>query len=66
MAAFATGVNAFLSSPLAIKTIGPNPTTTRGVGTNVYTHPREPRIIYPSGRYIVVKNINVCFLKVFF
>lgn len=56
MAAF--GANAFLSSPFLEKNIGPNPQTTRGAATHVYAHPKEPRIIYPSGNFIVVKNIE--------
>jgi hypothetical protein len=41
------------------KNIGPNPQTTRGAATHVYAHPKEPRIIYPSGNFIVVKNVEV-------
>jgi hypothetical protein len=48
-----------LCSLSAEKNIGPNPQTTRGATTHVYAHPREPRIIYPSGNFIVVKNIEV-------
>eukprot|EP00603_Paraphysomonas_imperforata_P006889 CAMPEP_0114434756 /NCGR_PEP_ID=MMETSP0103-20121206/12444_1 /TAXON_ID=37642 ORGANISM="Paraphysomonas imperforata, Strain PA2" /NCGR_SAMPLE_ID=MMETSP0103 /ASSEMBLY_ACC=CAM_ASM_000201 /LENGTH=632 /DNA_ID=CAMNT_0001604691 /DNA_START=25 /DNA_END=1923 /DNA_ORIENTATION=- len=60
MAAFGSsvGANSFLSSPFLEKSIGPNPQTTRGATTHVYAHPREPRIIYPSGNFIVVKNIE--------
>lgn len=58
MAAFNAGANCFLSNPLAEKTIGPNPSTTRGVATFINLHPTEPKIIYPSGKFIVVKNIN--------
>ena len=41
------------------KNVGPNPQTTRGATTHVYAHPKEPRIIYPSGNFIVVKNVEV-------
>lgn len=58
MSAFNAGANCFLGNPLAEKTIGPNPTTIRGVSSHINIHPREPKIIYPSGKYIVVKNIN--------
>mmetsp|Transcript_25474 Transcript_25474/g.37581 ORF Transcript_25474/g.37581 Transcript_25474/m.37581 type:complete len:625 (+) Transcript_25474:69-1943(+) len=58
MSAFASGANAFLSSPFLEKTIGPNPSTVRGSTTHIYAHPREPRIIYPSGKYIIVKNLE--------
>jgi WD40 repeat protein len=56
MASF--GANAFLSSPYLERSIGPNPQTTRGATTHVNAHPKEPRIIYPSGNFIVVKNIE--------
>lgn len=36
----------------------PNPSTTRGAGIQVYAHPREPRIIYASGKYVVVRNLE--------
>ena len=39
------------------KLIAPNPTTSRGQGVHVYAHPKEPRIIYPSGRYVIVKSL---------
>ena len=48
-----------ISSLLIEKNIGPNPQTTRGAATHVYAHPKEPRIIYPSGNFIVVKNMEV-------
>ena len=39
------------------KIFGPNPTTSRGVALHVYAHPKEPKIIYPSGKYVVVKSL---------
>jgi WD repeat-containing protein 1 (actin-interacting protein 1) len=73
MAAFNAGANCFLSNPCAEKTLGPNPSTTRGVPLFINLHPREPKMIYPrylfhqtplplltllSGKFIVVKNID--------
>ena len=37
--------------------LGPNPTTSRGVALHVYAHPKEPKIIYPRGKYVVVKSL---------
>lgn len=51
MAAFNAGANCFLGNPLAEKTIGPNPTTIRGVTSHINIHPREPKIIYPRSFY---------------
>jgi hypothetical protein len=56
MASFASGVNAFLSSPLADKIVGPNPTTTRGCAIHINFHPTQPKIIYPSGKFIIIKT----------
>jgi hypothetical protein len=58
MASFASGVNAFLSSPLADKIVGPNPTTTRGCAIHINFHPTQPKIIYPSGKFIIIKNLE--------
>jgi hypothetical protein len=43
------GADAFLSSKFVEKTLGPNPSTTRGAGFHINAHPKESRIIYPSG-----------------
>lgn len=42
---------------IADKILGPNPATARGAALHVYAHPREPKIIYPSGKYVVVKSL---------
>ena len=47
------------------KTIGPNPSTVRGAALHVNAHPRENRIIYPSGKFIIVRSLddpNDCFI----
>lgn len=59
MASFGSaGANAFLKHPFLVNVEGPNPVTTRGQPTVVGYHPREPRILYPSGRFIVVRNLE--------
>ena len=52
------GANCFLNSPYKEKIFGPNPSTTRGEGTQVSFHPKENSIVYPSGRYIIFKNLD--------
>lgn len=57
MSGFASvGANAFLSSPHVEKILAPNPTTERGQPLKVNVHPTLPLLIYPSGKYVVVKN----------
>lgn len=36
----------------------PNPSTERGDSFHLGTHPKEPKIIYPSGKFIVVRDMN--------
>jgi hypothetical protein len=43
------GADAFLSNKHCEKTLGPNVSTTRGAGVHINAHPKENRIIYPSG-----------------
>jgi hypothetical protein len=50
--------NCFLSSEFVQNLFGPNPTTERGASSNVNAHPKENKIIYPSGKYIVVRNLD--------
>jgi len=58
MASFTNSANCFLESEFKTAIFAPNPTTTRGAGVHLNCHPKEPhRIIYASGRSIVVKNI---------
>lgn len=35
----------------------PNPSTERGDNFHLGTHPKEPKIIYPSGKFIVVRDM---------
>jgi hypothetical protein len=46
------------ASPSEIYT-GPQPSTTRGAGIHIGKHPKLPKIIYPSGKYIVVRDLTV-------
>ncbi|CAM9279760.1 unnamed protein product [Ascophyllum nodosum] len=35
----------------------PNPSTERGDHFHLGTHPKEPKIIYPSGKFVVVRDV---------
>lgn len=37
---------------------GPNPSTERGDNFHLAAHPQEPKIIYPSGKFIVVRDMS--------
>lgn len=51
------GAGAFLTAEhLTLQ--GPNPQTTRGTSVMVNVHPKEARIIYPSGKFIVVRSLT--------
>ncbi len=58
MSAFGAGANAFLNDTRKTHLFGGNPETARGQGTVINAHPKEPLIIYPAGKYIVVKNLT--------
>ena len=58
MSNFAAGASCFLSSVHKNKLFVPNPTTERGYFTNVNLHPKENKIIYPAGKYIVIRNLD--------
>ncbi|GAB9464547.1 Wd40 repeat stress protein/actin interacting protein [Globisporangium polare] len=46
-------------NPPQLKAIlGPNPTTTRGAPTVLSVHPKEPKIIYCSGKLVIVRNLD--------
>jgi WD40 repeat protein len=65
MSNFDVGANAFVSDSHIERTIGPNPITERGRPTIINAHSTLPLIIYPSGKYIVVKNLekpSECFI----
>lgn len=36
----------------------PNPSTERGDSFHLGTHPKESKIIYPSGKFIVVRDVK--------
>ncbi|KUF93709.1 66 kDa stress protein [Phytophthora nicotianae] len=45
--------------PPALKaTVGPNPTTNRGAPSVLGIHPKEPKLIYCSGKLVVVRNLD--------
>ena len=52
------GADAFLSSKYCEKTLGPNASTTRGAGLHINAHPKESRIIYPSGYDVEEVNLE--------
>jgi WD40 repeat protein len=61
MSSFAStggGVCCFLSNPSAVKVLGPNPSTARGAGIHINVHPKENKIIYCSGKYVIVRSID--------
>eukprot|EP01035_Chromulina_nebulosa_P021017 gene21017-27235_t len=58
MSNFTSGANAFLNSEYRIKSFGPNPSTQRGSGTVINIHPKERKLIYPSGKFIIVRNLD--------
>lgn len=65
MAGFNVGANAFLSSEFKLAQFAPNPVTERGSATVINVHPKEPKIIYCSGKFVVVKSLvdpNDCFV----
>ena len=40
--------------------MGPFPECERGVPAKLYAHPKEPRVIYPSGKCVVVRSLEPC------
>lgn len=58
MSGFASAAFCFLTSTRAECIIGPNPTTTRGRTTVIGIHPREPKIIFTSGKLVIIRNIE--------
>ena len=58
MSGFNAGSLNFLSSPNLVKTIGPNPATERGSGIHINCHPRENKIIYCSGKFVIVRSLD--------
>ncbi|CAM9151981.1 unnamed protein product [Phaeothamnion confervicola] len=54
----ATQTKAALDHPSFIGHWGPNPTTERGNNLHLGVHPKEPKIVYPSGKFIVVRDLE--------
>lgn len=46
-----------MNHPSFLSHWAPNPSTERGDNFHLGTHPKEPKIIYPSGKFIVVRDI---------
>jgi WD40 repeat protein len=40
------------------KVIGPFPNTERGVPASIFAHPKEARVIYPSGKSVIVRSLE--------
>lgn len=47
-----------LPNPALKNTIVPNPTTERGAATVLGAHPKEPKIIYCSGKCVIVRDLE--------
>lgn len=58
MSGFTAGANAFLKHEFLSNIEAPNPSTARGQSVTINYHPKEPRIIYPSGRFIIVRSLD--------
>eukprot|EP01041_Mallomonas_annulata_P005977 gene5977-12054_t len=57
MSGFVDKAFCFINSPNKDVLIGPNPSTVRGTSVTINAHPREERVIYPSGKFIVVRSL---------
>jgi WD40 repeat protein len=58
MSGFSAGANCFLNNPLAKRSIGSNPSTQRGCGIHINSHPKENKIIYCSGKNVIVRSLD--------
>lgn len=47
-----------LSNPHVKMLIGPQPATVRGAATHLGKHPKLPKVIYPSGKQVVVRDLE--------
>ena len=54
----ATNVTPCVTHPSFLSHWAPNPSTERGDNLVLGTHPKEPKIIYPSGKFIVVRDVT--------
>ena len=51
-------MSSYLASPLLEKRYVPGPSMERGHALNIYCHPKEPKLIYGFGKYVVVKSLK--------
>lgn len=42
----------FVSSPMLSKRLVPGPSMERGHALNIYAHPKEPKLVYPFGKFV--------------
>lgn len=54
----ASNITPCVSHPSFLSHWAPNPSTERGDNLVLGTHPKEPKIIYPSGKFIVVRDVT--------
>jgi hypothetical protein len=50
--------NAFLAAPEVTAQYCPNPSTERGAGVKMSSHSSKPLIMYPSGRFVVIRDLE--------
>ncbi|KAH8047688.1 hypothetical protein JL722_12949 [Aureococcus anophagefferens] len=48
----------FLSNDALVGRLVPGPTMERGHALNLYAHPKEPKLVYCFGKYVVARNLN--------
>jgi len=53
-----SSANAFLESIEAQGKYCPNPSTERGAGVQMSTHPTKPLIVYPCGRLLIIRDLE--------
>lgn len=54
----ASNIKPCVDHPSFVSHWAPNPSTERGDNLVLGTHPKEPKIIYPSGKFIVVRDVK--------
>ena len=50
-----------MAAVTAVAVVGrlvPGPTMERGHALNLYAHPKEPKLVYCFGKYVVARNLN--------
>ena len=48
----------FLSNDALVGRLVPGPTMERGHALNLYAHPKEPKLVYCFGKYVVARHLN--------